>query len=742
MYSVFSQRCIVLKPDAKGVSYDSVLEQSRKAIFKHNEDDKLIVPVVFHIIIEDPFLITNKIISDNLKILNESFQGKLSASIVPAFENLRGNLNIEFVLAKYDPIGKRTTGIVSRQSNVTFTTPNIDSWTSDKVKIYNEGGLNSWNYTKAEYLNIWIVKLDEVLGYASLPPLIDTEDNISRLFDGVVIDYRTMLGVNGHEYFKNYNLGRTLVHEVGHYLGLGHVWGPTRSEHTCIDDDGIEDTPIQFGPTSNICPQNFLVDRCTSISPGIMFENFMDYTNDACMTMFTNGQKSAILGSFNTFQSRSRLISPNNLALFPGVSELYFPCNSEVLNQVSNLTTVKSIGSNDILVGTQSSGLIRIRNGVGTRIPNYQQNQINEIDNDRNGNIWVAQSGFNGQQATTGGVLYYTNRDFDNPRYFGIGQQLVSRNCRTIFAHKTRLFEQTANPAVWAGSLGSYSNTIYHAGGYSVGLRDGNIGFWSRRDGVFPGGVNNGVSLIAGSEDELLLYYGENGSKTEIGLIDLNGGTSQIIDHNILGNNLPPVFTVKSMLIDSLKRKWLAIDNYGLLVFDPTISTFLPKWKIIRLESISRESLIFSSNAITSDPYGNVIVAGQFGLILYSGNLSLENVNSYIVLNETNGLPFTKINDVDFNDNWNRLVLIGDKSIAFWRVSANVLQPGELVTTADGAYNNNYNWCGGVLPKPETRIVVKHKLAITEDTKVKSVRVEMGGELRVAPGVRFDISEQ
>lgn len=68
MYSVFSQRCIVLKPDAKGVSYDSVLEQSRKAIFKHNEDDKLIVPVVFHIIIEDPFLITNKIISDNLKI--------------------------------------------------------------------------------------------------------------------------------------------------------------------------------------------------------------------------------------------------------------------------------------------------------------------------------------------------------------------------------------------------------------------------------------------------------------------------------------------------------------------------------------------------------------------------------------------------------------------------------------------------------------------------------------------------
>ncbi len=120
---------------------------------------------------------------------------------------------------------------------------------------------------------------DGILGYAVSP-------GAPADVDGVVIDYKNfgLADVSS----KPYDLGRTTTHEIGHWLGLTHVWGDDGG--TCDGEDGIGDTPLQTNSTYG-CPDFPLIDDCSVDYPGIQFMNYMDYTDDACMNMFTEGQK-------------------------------------------------------------------------------------------------------------------------------------------------------------------------------------------------------------------------------------------------------------------------------------------------------------------------------------------------------------------------------------------------------------------------------------------------------------------
>jgi len=105
---------------------------------------------------------------------------------------------------------------------------------------------------------------------------------------GVVIDY-TGFGTTGTA-TSPYNKGRTATHEIGHYFNLRHIWG---DEDACAADDGIDDTPKQAKATYG-CPAWPQVDMCASSSPGYMFENYMDYSDDACLVLFTTEQVDVI----------------------------------------------------------------------------------------------------------------------------------------------------------------------------------------------------------------------------------------------------------------------------------------------------------------------------------------------------------------------------------------------------------------------------------------------------------------
>ena len=160
----------------------------------------------------------------------------------------------------------------------------------DNVKFSNLGGNNAWNTRR--YLNIWVCNLgDDLLGYAQFPFEFQTKPNT----DGVVIHYKHF-GRDGSAE-SPYDKGRTATHEVGHWLDLRHIWGDDGG--SCSGTDNIADTPNQGGYNEG-CPSFPKTDHCTNTSPGVMFMNYMDYTYDACMNLFTKGQVERMRSLFDT----------------------------------------------------------------------------------------------------------------------------------------------------------------------------------------------------------------------------------------------------------------------------------------------------------------------------------------------------------------------------------------------------------------------------------------------------------
>lgn len=253
------------------------------------------IPVVFHIVwrsSKPAENISDAQVMSQLDVMNNDFR-KLNAdaSKTPSlFAGLAADTEIQFCLAQQTPAGASTSGIVRYQSSRT-----TDWGTNDAVKKPASGGYAPWDATK--YLNIWVCSIGGgILGYAQFP-------GGAVATDGVVIDYR-YFGTTGTA-TAPYNLGRTATHEVGHWLNLRHIWG----DATC-GSDLVADTPTHT--TSNGgCPAFPKTNTCGGTTNTEMTMNYMDYTDDACMYMFSNGQKSRMQAIFATGGARASLLSSN-----------------------------------------------------------------------------------------------------------------------------------------------------------------------------------------------------------------------------------------------------------------------------------------------------------------------------------------------------------------------------------------------------------------------------------------------
>ena len=278
------------------------------------------IPVVFHVVFENAAEnIPDFRLDSQLVALNRDYR-KLNSDVsnVPSvWQSLASDCEIQFCRAGTDPNGNATSGIT--RTGTTVTAFPVDN----SVMFAASGGHDIWDRDK--YLNIWICDLvSGTLGYAAFP-------GGSPSTDGVVLDY-SYTGTTGAT--APYNKGRSGTHEVGHWLNLEHIWG--NDGGSCSGTDYCTDTPNQ-GNWNFTChsPNTVITDNCSPNAPGIMWMNYMDYTDDACMYMFTyeqkvrmqatlNGIRSGILTSNGCVVSVAEQEAGQTLRIFPSPSSGLF----------------------------------------------------------------------------------------------------------------------------------------------------------------------------------------------------------------------------------------------------------------------------------------------------------------------------------------------------------------------------------------------------------------------------------
>ncbi len=312
------------------------LEQPPAAQARARADVIYRIPVVVHVVhntanstiggSNNPN-ISDAQIQSQIQVLNEDYRRVAGTPGGTSTNPLAADMKIEFFLATTDPTGQPSTGITRHFTqkatydlfNDLFLLSSIAYWPSNR------------------YLNIWTVTLSNrnFLGFGQFPTAADTLQGLGQTderIDGVVIDHRYFGRRTGTVTSTLYCCGRTTTHEIGHWLGLIHPTGDT----FCGTDYVADTPPTEALNETDRCDPIF--SRCrTSVVTRNQIENYMDYTPDACMNLFTNGQRDRVQAVLALSPRRVQLIQ--SLTALPETERLTVlvspnPANAETTARV------------------------------------------------------------------------------------------------------------------------------------------------------------------------------------------------------------------------------------------------------------------------------------------------------------------------------------------------------------------------------------------------------------------------
>ena len=313
------------------------------------------VPVVFHFVVSHSVYVQlgnnqgliNRVLS-NLATINRDYNAKnADTTAIPAYFKSRfADVGIQFGLANATSANTIAPGIELLQVSP-FAKFDVDSSCSLAKKAGT--GLPAWDVDK--YLNVWICAIAD--GSTSNTILGIT---VNREIEGDTVDGHVYaaseVGVcitpfafgarltPDENYITNFELGRTLTHEVGHFFGIYHPWGDDGGKcpgdrdpitHQQVGfDDGFSDTPPEADYASG-SPAGVVTDACSNVAPGIMYQNYMDYTNDNALVMFTHQQAVYMLSTIVPGHYNAGVVADASLSFAPQISYLGVNTISPVL---------------------------------------------------------------------------------------------------------------------------------------------------------------------------------------------------------------------------------------------------------------------------------------------------------------------------------------------------------------------------------------------------------------------------
>lgn len=463
------------------------------------------IPVVVHVIHSGQEIgqapnITDAQIQSQITVMNEDYRRMAGT---PGYNTnpVGADIEIQFVLAKVDPNGNPTNGIDRvNLCEASWSTLDIDGFVKPST---------IWDPT--QYMNMWSVNFSDssLLGYAQFPSNstlggLNTNGGAANT-DGVVANFSTFGSSDYNDgtfmLTAPFDKGRTMTHEVGHFLGLRHIWGDNSSCTVNATDsfkDYCPDTPAASAPNDG-CPIN---DSCPSAPGSDMVENYMDYTNDACMNIFTQNQKTRIRTVMDNSPRRSTLKTSTKdqaIPLFPNDAEIKvegmcadaLKCGSDKLN-----FSIINRGTSPLTSATISYTVSGGASQTYTWTGNLAQDKLDYFSipiasTVPSGNVTANITSVNGtsdQRATNNASTgYYNKVTAANPEYFntttvnfklqrdqyGDETYWVLKNSAGQVVKSGGPYNQTASPGLitqtWTLPLDCYDFKIYDAYGDGMG---------------------------------------------------------------------------------------------------------------------------------------------------------------------------------------------------------------------------------------------------------------------------------
>lgn len=279
---------------------NSIIEAKKTS--KSTNNTVYIIPTVFHILHDGAKgNISDAQVIDQINVLNRDFRNlnPLTPNVLNAFKPLVADCEIEFRLAKLDPQGNCTNGILRHQSLKTYN----GSSTASKIE----------QWPREKYLNVWVVDSigsaasgGLVLGYALFPPSVD---GFNFPLDGIVMrsDAVGTIGSAKPAYYS------TLTHEVGHYLGLEHTWGSDNEVGKVCGDDGIFDTPVTKGRQSTCSLYDFSCSSQTVVR-SYLFDSLKIASGASDPTPVPTNNANLTYGSFSAVGVSSNSTADKRMA--------------------------------------------------------------------------------------------------------------------------------------------------------------------------------------------------------------------------------------------------------------------------------------------------------------------------------------------------------------------------------------------------------------------------------------------
>lgn len=319
------------------------------------------IPVVVHIIHnrldnviggEGNSNITDEQVYSQIKVLNNDFRKKIG-TLGYNTNQVGADMEVEFYLATIDPDGNPTTGI-----NRVYSAKAAFDILGERNVLSN---LSYWDSNR--YLNIWVTTIaDNYIGYGEFPTgEFDGLDltETSELTDGVFIDHEVFGFKTGTANQGIYQYGRTLTHEVGHWFGLIHTWG----DSYCGDDYCADTPPTENSNSSSNCRNKF--STCKGVRTQNMIENYMDYTPDSCMNVFTVNQKERMRQILEISKRRARIVKfAENTLPFVENAELKILSNPSSVDELKFQLLLPTFQDFSLSVFSQTGALINSRNFI------------------------------------------------------------------------------------------------------------------------------------------------------------------------------------------------------------------------------------------------------------------------------------------------------------------------------------------------------------------------------------------